>query len=119
MLIALFNRCLLKCLFVNPSASKTGCTKWILTIIEDIPYTYTHTASYIRPQVFIRHAWYIEHKSSLGSCSDFDLITALTPIRKSEPEQPSVSWADYEVPVKLPDDLQLKVEPLVDLMSSL
>jgi len=82
--------------FVNPSAvRKTGCTKLdIDLLLRIIPYTYTHTASYIRPQVFIRHAWYIEHKSSLGSCSDFDLITALTPIRKSEPQQPSVSWAD-------------------------
>ncbi|SLM19106.1 conserved hypothetical protein [uncultured spirochete] len=107
--------------FVNPSAvRKTGCTKLdIDLLLRIIPYTYTHTASYIRPQVFIRHAWYIEHKSPLGSCSDFDLITALTPIRKSELEQPSASWADYEVPVKLPDDLQIKVEPLIDLMNSI
>jgi Cas7 group CRISPR-associated protein Csh2 len=107
--------------FVNPSAAgKTGCTVTDMELLKKvIPHAYTHTASYIRPQVCIRHAWYIEHKSPLGSCSDFELVSALTPKKKSEPEKPSTSWNDYEVPNKLPDSLQSKVEPLKDLMSEL
>ena len=60
--------------------------KWL------IPYAYPHTASYIRPAVEIRHAWYISHKSALGSCSDFALIAALTPKKKDKPAEPSGMW---------------------------
>ncbi len=104
--------------FINPTAAvKSGCTKQdIDLLLKIIPYAYPHTASYIRPFVDIRHAWYIEHKSALGSCSDFLLIDALTPRKKDEPEKPSSSWDDYEVPTKLPDELQKKVEPIRDLM---
>ena len=64
--------------FINPTAAvKSGCTKQdIDLLLKIIPYAYPHTASYIRPFVDIRHAWYIEHKSVLGSCSDFLLIDA-------------------------------------------
>ena len=104
--------------FINPTAAvKSGCTKQdIDLLLKIIPYAYPHTASYIRPFVDIRHAWYIEHKSALGSCSDFLLIDALTPKKKDEPEKPSSSWDDYEIPIKLPEKLQEKVEPLRDLM---
>lgn len=104
--------------FVNPTAAvKSGCTRNdIDLLLKIIPYAYPHTASYIRPFVDVRHAWYIEHKSVLGSCSDFLLIDALTPKKKNDPEKPSTSWANYEVPVKLPEELQEKVEPLRDLM---
>ncbi len=104
--------------FVNPTAAeKSGCTKQdIDLLLRIIPYVYTHTASYVRPFVEIRHAWYIEHKSALGSCSDFLLIDVLTPKKISDPEKPSTSWADYEVPTKLPEELQEKVKPLRDLM---
>lgn len=44
--------------------------------------------------VEVRHAWYFEHKSSLGSCSDFAILDALTPI-KADPNEPSTAWADY------------------------
>ena len=104
--------------FINPTAAvKSGCTardielmKWL------IPYAYPHTASYIRPAVEIRHAWYVEHKSALGSCSDFALVAALTPRKKDKPDEPSTKWEDYEVPTKLPDDLVAKVASVKDLM---
>ncbi len=104
--------------FVNPTAaSKSGCCKRdIDLLLRVIPYAYAHTASYIRPQIAIRHAWYAEHRSPLGSCSDFDLIAALTPKKKIAPDQPSVCWEDYEVPMKLPEKLQSKIEVLIDLM---
>ena len=59
--------------FVNPTAAiKSGCTKKDIDILFNvIPYVYSHTASYIRPSVEIRYAWYMEHKNPLGSCSDF------------------------------------------------
>ncbi len=104
--------------FINPTAAvKSGCTKQdIDLLLKIIPYAYPHTASYIRPFVDIRHAWYIEHKSALGSCSDFLLIDSLTPKKKNGPERASTSWADYEVPLGLPKELQEKVESLRDLM---
>ena len=104
--------------FVNPTAAtKSGCTKQdVDLLLKIIPFVYSHTASYVRPAIGIRHAWYIEHTSSLGSCSDFDILDSLTPRKKQNPDNPSVAWDDYEVPTVLPERLQLKVEPLRDLM---
>jgi CRISPR-associated protein Csd2 len=104
--------------FVNPSvAHKSGCTKTDIDLmLALIPHAYSHTRSYIRPNVEILHAWYIEHKSALGSCSDFRLIEALTPKKKSDPDRATKSRAEYDIPSSLPEDLALKVEPLKDLM---
>ena len=106
--------------FINPTAAvKSGCVKRDIELLLNlIPYAYSHTASYVRPFVGIRHAWYIEHKSALGSCSDFTLIDALTPTRNSEfdKETPSKSWNEYDVPQELPKELQEKVAPLRDLI---
>ena len=106
--------------FINPTAAhKTGCTKEdINLILEVIPYAYRHTASYIRNNVDLVHAWYIEHKSPLGSCSDFDLIAALMPTKLKDPEKPSNSRSDYEIPKKkdLPKELKDKIADIKDLM---
>lgn len=106
--------------FVNPSmAPKSGCTQRdIELMLRLIPYAYSHTRSHARPMVEIRHAWVMTHKSQLGSCSDFALIDALKPRKKADPETPSNSWDDYEVPTSLPDDLAKKVD-FVDLVSNL
>ena len=105
--------------FINPSmAHKSGCIKQdIDLLLKVIPYAYSHTRSHGRPMVELRHAWYIEHKSALGSCSDFALIDALTPKKREKLDQPSTSWADYDVPTGL-DALASKVEPLKDLLDS-
>ena len=66
--------------------------------------------------VEVRHAWYIEHKNVLGSCSDFALISALTPKKEKEPDKPSKTWNEYEVAKGLPADLMTKVGPVRDLM---
>lgn len=98
--------------YVNPShAHKSGCTQKDVDLMKAlIPYAYDHTRSAIRPDVRIRHAWYMEHQNSLGSCADWKLIDALTPKRKGDdPMQPSTIWSDYDVPTKLPDDLKKKV----------
>jgi Cas7 group CRISPR-associated protein Csh2 len=107
--------------FINPTAAqKSGCTQRdVDLLLKLIPYAYTHSASYIRPMVGIRHAWYIEHKSPLGSCSDFELIAALTPKKKDRPNEPSLTWDDYEVPSELPASLKTKVASVRDLMADL
>lgn len=104
--------------FVNPSAAqKSGCTKQdIDLLLKVIPFAYPHTRSHARPMVEVRHAWYIEHKNVLGSCSDFALITALTPKKKQDADQPSKSWDDYDVPTVLPKELKDKVGSVRDLM---
>jgi Cas7 group CRISPR-associated protein Csh2 len=104
--------------FVNPSAAhKSGCTKKdIDLLLKLIPYAYPHTRSHARPMVEIRHAWYMEHKNVLGSCSDFALIAALTPKKRQEPDKPSKSWDEYELPIALPDSLKNKVGAIRDLM---
>jgi CRISPR-associated protein Csd2 len=106
--------------YINPShAGKSGCKQKDVDLLKAlIPYAYDHTRSAIRPDVRIRHAWYMEHQNSLGSCADWKLIDALTPKRKgSDPIQPSTSWGDYIVPVDLPDDLKGKVS-FSDLMET-
>ncbi len=108
--------------FVNPTAaSKTQCTQDDLKVLlKIIPFAYPHTASYVRSCVEVRHAWYMEHKSALGSCSDFALIDALTPTRKKDQDsgKPSNSWHDdYDVPKELPSELRDKLNDFRDLMN--
>jgi len=105
--------------FINPSlANKSGCKFCDVEVLKRlIPYAYDHTRSAIRPDVRIRHAWWMEHKDALGSCPDYLLIDALTPKRKGDdPMTPSTSWADYDVEAKLPDALNQKVD-CKDLMA--
>ena len=108
--------------YVNPTAAQqSGCTKRdIDLLLKIIPYAYSHTRSYPRTGVEIRHAWYIEHKSVLGSCSDFALIAALTPTRNEryDPDKSSKSWGEYD-PKKLPSELAVKVTSIRDLMEEL
>ena len=86
--------------FVNPSAAhKSGCTaKDIELLLALIPHAYAHTRSYVRPNVEILNAWYMEHKSPIGSCSDFKLIDELTPIKKEQPGNASVGRKEYDIP---------------------
>lgn len=100
--------------FINPSlAHKSGCKSCDVELLKRlIPYAYEHTRSAIRPDVRIRHAWWIEHKDVLGSVPDYKLIDALTPMRKGDdPLKPSTTWdADYNIPSQLPNDLKGKVD---------
>lgn len=107
--------------FINPTAAtKTGCAKQdIELLLRLIRYAYPHTASHIRPLVEVRHAWYAEHKEPLGSFSEFRFIEAMTPIKKQDPEKPSTSWADYEVPTDMSGDLKEKARNFRDLCADL
>lgn len=105
--------------FVNPSAAhKSGCsTKDIQLLLALIPHAYAHSRSYVRPNVEMLHAWHIEHKSALGSCSDFKLIDALVPTRKDQYEGiSSTSRKEYNIPTELPPELLDKVTSCNDLM---
>lgn len=91
---------------VNPtSARNSGCTANDIELMcRLIPHAYAHNASRIRPLVEVRHAWYFEHASPLGSCSDFALFDLLTP-RKEQPSEPSTAWADYGYDARALEDL--------------
>lgn len=105
--------------YVNASAArKTGCSKRDIEVLQAVlPFAYSQTASYVRNTVQIRHAWYVEHKSPLGSIGDFAIVDALRPTKKLDPDSPSSSWLDYDVPAKLPKDIADRVSPLRDLMA--
>lgn len=106
--------------YINPSnAHKSGCTIKDIELLKAlIPYAYDHTRSAIRPDVRIRHAWYMEHTNALGSCADYLLIEALTPKRKgNDPLAASTSWDDYVVPEELSGDLLAKLGSCVDLVN--
>lgn len=105
--------------FVNPNyAHKSGCTAEDIELLKLlIPHAYEQNRSAIRPDVRIRHAWYIEHKSMLGSCPDYLLLEALTPKKIGSREEPSTSWSDYEDRTDLPVELRARVESCVDLVN--
>lgn len=105
--------------FVNPSAAtKTGCSQEDIELLCNvIPYAYSNTSSYIRSDVRIRHAWFVEHKSALGSVSDFMILDALQPrlnekLGKSAPS----CWDNYIVPEALPTELNKKIASIRDLI---
>lgn len=105
--------------FVNPSAAhKSGCDALDIEVLKFlVPHAYAHTASGIRPEVHIVHAWYAEHTNPLGSCPDPLILAALRPKRKAgfDPEKPSRDIEDYEVPSALPDDLRGRLASFEDL----
>lgn len=103
--------------FVNPNyAGKSGCTAEDIELLKLlIPHGYEQNRSAIRPDVRIRHAWYIEHKNILGSCPEHLLLEALTPKKRTAPNEPSVGWQDYEDKLGLPEELLRRVECCVDL----
>ena len=105
--------------FVNPNyAGKSGCTVEDIELMKLlIPYTYDLNRSAIRPDVRIRHAWYIEHKNCLGSCPDYLLLETLAPKRIGNANEPSTSWSDYADSDGLPQDLKERVAIVQDLMA--
>lgn len=105
--------------FVNPNcAGKSGCTADDIELLKLlIPHAYEQNRSAIRPDVRIRHAWYVEHKNILGSCPDYLLFEALTPVKRGSAAEPSTTWADYEDKTALPPELLERVASCVDLIS--
>ena len=104
--------------FVNPNyAKKSGCTADDIELLKLlIPHAYELSRSAIRPDVRLRHAWYIEHKSLLGSCPDYKIFEALTPVKKGNKDDASVSWDDYEDKTGLPEGVSGLVDSCIDLV---
>ncbi|QYK56552.1 MAG: type I CRISPR-associated protein Cas7 [Fimbriimonadaceae bacterium] len=103
--------------FVNPAlAHRTHCSiQDIELLLKLIVPAYPNTASKARPFVEVRHAFVMEHKSPLGSCSDFALVKRFTPVRKDgDVTVPSTSWDQYEVATD-PEELADKVVNFRDL----
>lgn len=105
--------------YVNPnSAAQSGCTNEDIELLKLlIPHAYNLNRSAIRPDVRIRHAWYMEHTNMLGSCPEYLLIEALTPVRKGNKNDPSEGWDDYEDRTALPESLANRLASVVDLMA--
>jgi len=113
--------------FVNATAAlKTQCSKKDVDIIlKLIPYAYPHTASYLRSQVNVRHAFFVEHNSPVGRFNDFEIIEMLTPKRLCDIEIPSTSKDGYdfeglrEQVKKLDARLSGKTHPIRDLIQEI
>ncbi|MBI5590871.1 MAG: type I CRISPR-associated protein Cas7 [Deltaproteobacteria bacterium] len=104
--------------FINPMmARKNGCEPSDINLMKYlIPHAYRNTASAIRPFVEIRHAWYAEHKTPLGSCPDSMILDALAPKKiKGNADEPSVSIDDYHIPIELPQDIKERLANFDDL----
>jgi CRISPR-associated protein Csd2 len=103
--------------FVNPLvARKSGCSASDIHLMKYlIPFAYSATASVARPSVVILHGWYADHKTPLGSCPDYRIIDAMTPKKRADPDQPSYSIEEYDVPTKLPDELRDRLVSFEDL----
>lgn len=106
--------------FLNPTvANRTMCSSKDIELLFDvIPYAYSHTASYVRPHVNIRHAWVAEHKNPLGSCPEWQILEALTPtrIKNLESNLPATSIDEFSVPSGLPESLKSKLSGIRDLV---
>jgi CRISPR-associated protein Csd2 len=104
--------------FINPmAAGKTGCRPLDIELLKFlIPQAYRNTASAIRPFVEIRNAWYAEHKSPLGSCPDSLILDILTPQKvKGDPNEPSRSIDEYEIPTDLRQNIKGRLASFEDL----
>jgi len=105
--------------FVNPCmAMKTGCGWSDVQLMQYlIPHAYPLNPSVARTFVEVRHAWYAEHKSPLGSCPDSLIIDGLTPKKtQGKSDEPSTSVDDYQpIPDQLPQDVRDRLASLEDL----
>ncbi len=104
--------------FVNPMmAMKSRCEARDVDVMKFlIPHAYLSTASALRPFVEVRHAWYAEHKSPLGSCRDSVILDALMPKKvKGSSDDPSTSIDDYEIPTELEDVIRQRLAGFEDL----
>jgi Cas7 group CRISPR-associated protein Csh2 len=104
--------------FINPmTARKSGCDARDIDLMKFlIPHAYRSTASALRPFVEVRHAWYAEHKSPLGSCPDSLILDALTPNKiKGGADAPSTSIDEYKIPTDLPKEVRERLADFEDL----
>lgn len=95
-------------------AAKTNCTAEDIDVLKAVlPYAYALNLSKCRHSVYLRHVWWVEHKTPLGTCPDHEIIDALTP--KVIKEAP-LSWADYKDVEGLPEAVLARVKSCTDLV---
>jgi len=89
-------------LSVNPAyASRTCTTNRDIELLKCIlPYTFSATESTSRPagSINVLHIWWADHDNAIGSFNANTLFGKLMPYKKSDPDRPSRSLDDYEIP---------------------
>lgn len=73
---------------------KTGVTATDLELMLQLLPHIGLLSSRTRPQVTVRHAYYAQHDSALGSVAPYKILEALTP--KAKTSTPTKSWDEYE-----------------------
>lgn len=73
---------------------KTGVTATDLELMLQLLPHLGLLSSRTRPQVNVRHVYYAQHDSALGSIAPYKILEALTP--KVRTNTPTKSWADYD-----------------------
>jgi CRISPR-associated protein Csd2 len=73
---------------------KTGVTAVDLELMLQLLPHIDLLSSRTRPQINVRHVYYAQHNSALGSVAPHKIIEALTPRVKTS--GPTRSWEDYE-----------------------
>jgi len=103
--------------FVDPSRAEETCCQAedVDLALNLLPYIFTSSQSLLRSQVFIQHAWYVEHQSPIGSCPDHLILDALKPSWKKQVGQ-APALGDYEIPSDLPESLKSRVKSFEDLI---
>jgi CRISPR/Cas system type I-B associated protein Csh2 (Cas7 group RAMP superfamily) len=103
--------------FVNPMmAAKSGCKAEDIDLLKFlIPHAYRSSASAVRPFVEVRHAWYAEHTSPLGSCPDSRILDSLQPKKRENPEEYSTDISEYDIPTAVPEELRGRLHDFEDL----
>lgn len=86
-------------IFINSTQSKgNGCTQADIELMKlMIPLAYRTSRSSGRPNVNIQNAYYIEFRNSLGGY-DQQIFKSLIPVKKTDPNTPSISLDEYEFP---------------------
>lgn len=100
---------------VNPSyARRTETTNRDIELLKCVlPYTFSATESTSRPagSVNIVHLWWADHTNSIGSFNANNLFDKLMPRKKNDPDRPSRSLEDYDIPEYTGNEIKV-----IDLM---
>lgn len=104
---------------INPiEAAASSCTPQdIQLFLKLIPHMYTMTSACQRVCLRIVHAWYFTYKSILGR-GQLEIINALRPIKKEDPEKPSHSFKEYYCPLPSDQNVRDIISPFVDHLAT-
>jgi CRISPR/Cas system type I-B associated protein Csh2 (Cas7 group RAMP superfamily) len=105
-------------LFIDPmQMAKTNATVGDLKVFASIlPHLFNLNLSRSRPEVELRHAWWVEHTGPLGSVPNHVVLDALTP--KAKITAP-VSWSDYQDGDEKPLSGDKRVKQVTDLLNGM